>query len=314
AGVTAKYTDKFTVVGDLMADVSRWALDEGFDDNLGIRLGKPENRSISKTSSNASQPDIPIELIGILPGSKSLKLTQGMPLSLAIAEGIHRVRPHTRFVIPVAPTLDIETLARFANPQHNPAIRTLGWAEAELKFEADCFGCAEHTANAYLQTRSGLKVYLWTHTPPYDVLSQCRLCLTTVGANTAELGSLAVPMLVLLPTQQLSAMRAWDGLPGLLVNLPVVGSGMAKFINGCAFVWVSRQAEDSRFAWPNIWAGKQIVPELIGRLETEAVARLACDYLENPERLEEMRSCLRQVRGKPGAAQKLARLVADVLA
>jgi lipid-A-disaccharide synthase len=38
------------------------------------------------------------------------------------------------------------------------------------------------------------------------------LCLTTVGANTAELGSLAVPMIVLLPTQQLDAMRAWDGL------------------------------------------------------------------------------------------------------
>ena len=292
AGVAAKYADKFTVVGDLMADVSRSPSEQPPDSSQSENLG---------------------ELIGILPGSKSLKLTQGVPLSLAIAERIRRVRPQTRFVIPIAPTLDLETLARFANPQHNPAIRALGWTEAELKFEADCFRCGQQTTSAYLETRSGLKVYLWPHTPAYDLLSQCRLCLTTVGANTAELGSLAVPMLVLIPTQQLDAMRAWDGLPGLLVNLPVVGTGMAKLMNWCAWQWLNRKAGASCLAWPNIWAREQIVPELIGRLEPEAVARLACDYLENPEQLEAMRVRLRQVRGQPGAAQKLAGLVGEVL-
>ncbi|MDY6941149.1 MAG: lipid-A-disaccharide synthase [Cyanobacteriota bacterium] len=295
AGVAAKYADKFTVVGDLMADVSR---SDG-DRNLETLEG--------------SSPDTTQELIGILPGSKSFKLTQGLPLSLAIAERIHYVRPQTRFVIPVAPTLDIETLAQFANPQYNSAIRPLGWTAADLKFEPDCFSCGQQTTSAYLETRSGLKVYLWTHRPAYNLLSRCRLCLTTVGANTAELGSLAVPMLVLMPTQQLDAMRAWDGLPGLLVNLPLVGTAMAKFVNWCAWRWLSRKAGASRLAWPNIWAQEQIVPELIGRLKPGTVARLALNYLENPQRLAAMSDRLRSVRGKPGAARKLAQLVVEVL-
>jgi lipid-A-disaccharide synthase len=62
-----------------------------------------------------------------------------------------------------------------------------------------------------------------------------------VGANTAELGALAVPMIVLLPTQQLDAMRSWDGLPGLLANLPVLGSSFAKAINWIIMKQVMKQ-------------------------------------------------------------------------
>jgi hypothetical protein len=41
--------------------------------------------------------------------------------------------------------------------------------------------------------------------------------------------------------------------------------------------------------------------------------RLAINTLEHPEKLEEMRSRLRAVRGQPGAAQKLAQLVQEAL-
>jgi lipid A disaccharide synthetase len=132
-----------------------------------------------------------------------------------------------------------------------------------------------------------------------------------VGANTAELGSLAVPMIVLLPTQQLDAMRAWDGLPGLLARLPGVGQGLARIIN---FLIIQQVLRKKRlFAWPNIWATREIVPELLGKLEPKEVAQMALDYLEHPEKLEEMRQQLRAVRGQPGAAQKLAELVVKQL-
>jgi lipid A disaccharide synthetase len=115
-------------------------------------------------------------------------------------------------------------------------------------------------------------------------------------------------MIVLLPTQQLDAMRSWDGLPGILARLPGVGSGFAKSIN-----WlISRQKR--LFAWPNIWAKEEIVPELVGKLQPSEIAQLVLDYLEHPEKLEEMRSRLRAVRGQPGAAQKLAQLVREALA
>lgn len=271
ARIPQKYAYKFTVVGDLMVEAGGGGGAE-------------------------SAPSAPgAELVGILPGSKPAKLAQGVPLGLAIAEHISQQRPQTRFVIPVAPTLDLETLARFADPQQNPVLHLVGGAAAELVT----------LERPFLKTSTGLCVELWTRSPAYDLLSQCSLCLTTVGANTAELGALAVPMIVLLPTQQLDAMRAWDGLPGLLANLPVVGTGMAKVIN---LLMLRRLG---LLAWPNIWAQSEVVPELVGLLQPQAVAELALDFLNHPEKLQQMRDRLRSIRGQPGAAQKLATLVRE---
>jgi lipid-A-disaccharide synthase len=224
-------------------------------------------------------------------------LAQGIPLTLAIAQYIYSSRPQTKFVIFVAPTLDLATLASFADPQQNPVSHQFGDVAAELVMGE----------RPLLKTSTGLCVELWTRSPAYDLLSQCSLCLTTVGANTAELGALAVPMIVLLPTQQLDAMRAWDGLPGLLANLPLVGTGMAKIIN-----WLVLQRL-GLLAWPNRWAQTEVVPELVGKLQPQAVAELALDFLSHPEKLQQMRDRLRAVRGQPGAAQKLASLVSEEL-
>ena len=291
-----RYRHKFSVVGDLMTD----AAIEGY------------------TGGQKSDGEVNGELIGILPGSKALKLSQGLPLGLAIAERICKQRPQTIFAIPVAPTLDTAELARFANPQSNPIIRQLGWTAAKLVMPTDRISDAANLPfdldlAPYLETASGVRVYLYTRTPAYDLLSQCRLCLTTVGANTAELGSLAVPMLVMLPTQQPDAIRALEGLPGVLANLPGVGWGFAHFINKLVERKVNRLAGKSLLAWPNIWAQAQIVPELIGVLEPDSVANLALDYLSHPEKLEAMRDRLRQVRGEPGAAQKLAKMAIEVI-
>jgi lipid-A-disaccharide synthase len=265
--VASKYADKFTIVGDLMLEAA-------------------ENDIISKIENAQTQ----INIIGILPGSKVAKLTQGVPLTLAIAEYIHSKLPQTKFFIPVAPTLDLPTLASFANPETNSFTKVFGFQGASL-------------SGNFLATTTGLIVELKQENPVYDLLSQCSICLTTVGANTAELGALAVPMIVLLPTQQLDAMRSWDGLPGILANLPGVGSSFAKLINW----WVLRRK--GLFAWPNIWAQAEIVPELVGKLQPEEVGEMVLDLLKNPEKLEAIRHKLRSVRGEGGAAEKLAILV-----
>jgi lipid A disaccharide synthetase len=352
AKIPHKYADKFAVVGDLMADVGlqvgrlqvessdlpsnlqplqTWATPRCANNlqpsnlqplqtwatprcanNLQPSNLQPSNlqplQTFNLQPSNLQLSNIEpsTELIGLLPGSKPAKLAQGVPLTLAIAQHIHAAKPQTRFVIPVAPTLDISALARFADPQHNPLIHQLGWGEAELVVPT-----ADTDNKTLLKTTSGLCIELWQEFPAYELLSQCCICLTTVGANTAELGSLAVPMLVLLPTQQLDAMRAWDGIPGLLVRLPGIGQSLAKIIN---FIIIQQVVRQKRlFAWPNIWAKKEIVPELFGKIQPQDVARLVLDYLEHPEKLEEMRSRLRAVRGQPGAAQKLAQLVREEL-
>jgi lipid A disaccharide synthetase len=268
--VPQQYRHKLTVVGDLMASAA---------EEIG------------------SAPLETGELIGLLPGSKAAKLAQGVPLVLAIAERIHAAKPQTKFMIPVAPTLDLSTLAEFANPEFNPVIKLVDGVSAKL--------ITSGIDRPYLETENNLKVELFTDFPAYNLLAQCSLCLTTVGANTAELGSLGIPAIVLLPSNQLDAMRAWDGLPGLLVNLPIVGSAIAKLINALFFKFTKGKL----LAWPNIWAKREIFPELVGQLYPQPVADLALDYLDRPEKLQQMRSELQTIRGESGAPQKLAELV-----
>jgi lipid A disaccharide synthetase len=276
AKVKPKYADKFTVVGDLMVESQR---------NL--------------TPMAASSRDV--QLIGILPGSKAAKLGMGLPLMLAIAEYLQAANPQLKFAIPVAPTIDVATLASYADPNYNPVIALVNGATATLK---------QGEIYPYLQTTKGLKVELRTEFPAYDWLAECTLCLTTIGANTAELGALGVPMIVLIAMQQLDAMRAWDGTLGILVNLPILGTPIAKIINTIAY----RTLGSRKLSWPNIWANQQeIVPELVGYLEAKTVAEFVQDYLEHPEKLDNMRSALRQVRGVAGAADKLAAIVEHLM-
>jgi hypothetical protein len=271
--VPQKYAHKFTVVGDLMVEA------QGSGEDLPL-----------------ISPLLKTALIGLLPGSKAAKLTQGVPLELAIAQYIHTKRPQTRFVIPVAPTLDLPTLASFADPQKNPFVETFGFSGATLIVAND---------QPVLKTAQGLTVELCQEHPAYELLSQCSICLTTVGANTAELGALAVPMIVLLPTQQLDAMRSWDGLPGLLANLPGLGSTFAKIIN---WFFLRRKG---LLAWPNIWAQEEVVPELVGQLQASEVGEMVLDLLDHPEKLAAIRAKLRSIRGEAGAAQKLAHIVSE---
>ena len=285
ANVNSKYADKFTVVGDLMAEASEREGEEGEEGEAEI--------------TNYQLPITHSQIIGILPGSKAAKLSQGVPLSLAIAQHIYDKLPATKFFIPVAPTLDLQTLASFADAQTNPMSQYFDGASAKLiDIDSD---------KPYLQTATGLQIKLSLKHPAYDILSKCSICITTVGANTAELGSLAVPMIVLLPTQQLDAMRSWDGIPGLLANLPFVGSSFAKLINS---YFLKRKG---LLAWPNIWAQEEIVPELVGKLQPSEVADILIDYLQNPEKLANMRAKLRNARGEAGAADKLTQLVVEEL-
>ncbi|MCC5651437.1 lipid-A-disaccharide synthase [Nostoc sp. XA013] len=308
AGVSQKYAHKFTVVGDLMVEASSQeslvighTLRQGETPmSLANEKGQVTNDiDASATSHKVGQE---IELIGLLPGSKAAKLAQGVPLSLSIAEYVHAKRPQTKFVIPVAPTLDLQTLASFADPQKNLIAEIFGFGGASLIVPEDAM------SKALLKTTTGLTVELWQENPSYHLLSQCCICLTTVGANTAELGALGMPMIVLLPTQQLDAMRAWDGLPGLLANLPGVGTPFANVINWLFLRFVRRKG---LLAWPNIWAQEEIVPELMGKLQPQEIGEMVLDFLEHPEKLDDIRAKLRKIRGESGAAQKIAQIVGE---
>ncbi len=272
----APHRHKFTVVGDLMGDT------QGGD--------HPDLPPIG----NGDGP-----LLGLLPGSKRAKLTQGVPLFTAVADYVAARYPGVRFVIPVAPTITLPDLLAYGDPQQNPYVATFNGPPLTL--------VRPPSGLPYLQTAQGSQIFLWEAFPAHPALRQCALCLTTVGANTAELGALAVPMVVVLPTHQLDAMNAWDGPLGILVNLPGIGKPLNRWVTRIFLAYVERRGK--RFAWPNIWAGREVVPEMLGKLTVPEVGDRALAYLQDPAALGAMVTTLRQVRGPGGAATKLAALV-----
>lgn len=260
---------KGEVVGDLMADV-------GAEEPTPTSAG---------------------DIIGLFPGSKPHKLVLGVPFALAIAHWLYNLRPGVTLQLFLAPTVDLTTLARYGNRQENPMMEALGAPTATLVLEPQ----------PYWQLSDGARIEIITQFPAEALMKHLSAAVTTVGANTAQLGALGIPMLVLLPTQQLGAMKLWDGIPGLLTRLPAVGTVLAKIINA----GILRQGK--LYAWPNIWAGEAIVPEWLGEIEPQTVARQLHAWLEEPETLQSIGDRLRASRGRSGAALALTNLVMATL-
>ena len=259
-----------TVVGDLMADLSLRA--------------------------SASHPLPDGEWVALLPGSKRAKLQVGVPFLLDTADRLAALRPGCRFLLPVAPTTSCAELVHYgseANPlQHSYASGTPRLLDGE---------------QPQLITPAGTAIQLLLEQPAHGALSQCRLALTTVGANTAELGALGVPMIVLVPTQHLQVMQAWDGALGLVARLPLL-----RWLLGLALTaW--RMRHRGFLAWPNIAAGRAVVPERVGAITPQQIASEAADWLAAPARLEGVRDDLRSLRGQPGAVAALGQLVQQLL-
>lgn len=273
ARIPQKFQYKTQIVGDLMVD------------------RQVDLSTVATYELNADR------LIVFMPGSKAMKLRQGVPLCLAICDLLRQKTPDVKIAIALAPTITPQYLAQFAQP--NPIVALVEGTTAEL---------VESGSGFILRTPAGTDVEIYTQFPAHNLLQQCQLCVTTVGANTAELAGLGVPMIVLLPTNQLDAMRSWDGILGILANLPLVGDGLAKAINH----WMLSRIK--LVAWPNIWADEEIVPELLGHLTPASVTERICDLLDHPEKLQLMRDRLREVCGRSGAAAKIATMVINALA
>jgi len=266
-----RWRNRATVVGDLMADLSESARQE-----TPLPAG---------------------EWVALMPGSKRAKLQVGMPFLLETADRLARLRPQARFLLPVAPTTSVAELLAYASAA-NPLFGAYACGEPEV---------LEGPSGRRLRTPAGSEILLLEAHPAHGALSQCALALTTVGANTAELGALGVPMIVLVPTQHLQVMQAWDGGIGILARLPLL-----RWLLGAALTaW--RMRNHGFLAWPNISAGRMVVPERVGSLTPASIAQEAADWLDQPQLLEGMREDLRSLRGQPGAVAALAALVRQLL-
>jgi lipid-A-disaccharide synthase len=234
--------------------------------------------------------------ICFMPGSKGHKLQIGVPLVVAIADILKQKRPELELVIALAPTTTPEGLAKYA----------------QNSFPTDdSDGATATLIDENLVTAKGTVIKIHREFPAHAIIQSSQLCITTVGANTAELAALHQPMIVLLPTNFVDMKVGWDGVLGLLATAPVLGKFLRVLINSILITEIQKKGQ--LLAWPNIWAGAAIVPELLGDLTPTQVATEILFYLDHPDELDKMRDRLKQVCGQVGAATKLAEMVIKTL-
>ncbi len=267
-----KYQKKCRVVGDLMADINH-------EDEYTFEIRNER-------------------WIAILPGSKKTKLSIGIPFFLEMADHISSSSSDIKLMIPIAPTTNIKDFLYYQSNK-NPLARHYS---SKIKYIKKL---EESTFHYELQTENNTKIFLISSSPANQILRQCKLAITTVGANTAELAAINLPMIVVLPTQHLNQMNSWDGIFGIIGKIPIIN----KIISTCIKNWYLNNKKF--FAWPNIKAKRLIVPERIGEIQPKEIADEAIYLLSNSNLLQDQRRNLKKERGSLGAVQKLTRLIID---
>jgi len=238
--------------------------------------------------------------IALMPGSKKAKLKIGIPFFLDVADKISKSMPDCKFLIPIAPTTNIDEIKYFGsrkNPiskQYSSGIKSITKAN-------------QKEGRGTLITNNSTEILIQEKYPAYSDLSQCDIALTTVGANTAELGSLNIPMIVVVPMQHISVMEAWDGFVGLIARLPIL-----KWCLGLLISYIKLRKRGF-MAWPNISAQRMIVPERVGNITTTQIAEETINWLKSPARLSGQKEDLKSLRGDKGATKKFCQEIINLL-
>jgi len=265
-----KFKKKCQVIGDLMADINHNLL--------------PVNEINTK------------EWIAILPGSKKAKLSIGIPFFLEVADHLQECKKNINIMIPIAPTTELKDFIFFQSNKNPITKYYSSKIKSITKIDNSIF-------DYVLETYKNTKIFILNQNSNHNILSQCKLALTTVGANTAELAAINLPMIVVLPTQHFNAMNAWDGIFGII--------GKITFFNRIQTLIIKRWylKNNKFFAWPNIKAKKQIVPERVGIISPKDISDEAIYLLNKKDLLSEQKINLSKIRGGKGAIKKLSNLI-----
>ncbi|EEE40269.1 hypothetical protein [Prochlorococcus marinus] len=268
--IPKRYKYKCKVIGDLMADIK-------LDSEISL---KNKNK----------------HYVALLPGSKKAKLSVGIPFFLEVADHIAEENQNINFIIPIAPTTDKREYLFFQSNK-NPIAK---YYSSKIKTIRNL---KDSRFDYVIETSKNTKIYLIKKHPCYEILKECDLAITTVGANTAELAAISLPMLVVLPTQHLNMMNAWDGIFGVIGKISFINRFLTFIIKNFYF------KKKKFFAWPNIKAKRMIVPERIGNISPKKIAREVLFLITNRDQLNSIRNNLHRERGDKGAAEKLASII-----
>jgi lipid-A-disaccharide synthase len=204
--------------------------------------------------------------VALFPGSRRWLVENFLPFLLRVAEVMRRTRPDIAFSLVASPFLPRDALAAVVD-RHRADFERLGVTVVD---------------GDDLRAAAGAD-----------------LAITLPGTNTVQLAVLGVPMLVVLPLNRPERIRT-EGLSEWISRIPGLGIAIKRIVVG------RFMRHHQMVAWPNREAGRMIVPEMIGRLEPDAVAGRALALLDDRAVLESMKRDLRNLYRTPaGVADRM---------
>ncbi len=213
------------------------------------------------------------KLVSFLPGSREFQVQFTLKFFAETAVEIRELEKGCQFVFVISPYLRAEILEKYLR-KHEAAIRD---------------------AHIILAGRD-----------QHDVIAASDLVITIPGTNTAEVAILGTPMISVFPSNS-SELIPLEGINDLIGRIPLIGFFFKKLYVRMLFLKIRF------FAIPNIKTGKEIVPELKGRIQPRILAEKAVSMLKSPDKLAEMRTRLKASLGGPGAAAKIAEEINETL-
>ena len=238
----------------------------------------------------------------LVPGSRPVHFQYMLAFYIKTVEKIKEQWPELVAAVSISPFVTEEQLVD----------ALFGWGAREWGLSATYQGEKNNPLNSAeikelgeIRTETGVIIPCFQY-QQYNLMNWADLALTIPGTNTVELSSMGVPMVVTIPLNHPEEIPL-EGLVGMISDLPLIGRPLKKRL------LPKFQAKIKFTAWPNRLAGELVVPELIGQLSPEEVARTAVGILHDPVKRLQTNRRLRQVVGPPGAAERLVALLQEVI-
>jgi len=255
-----------------------------------VRGGAPSARArvVGNLVADAVRLDAPAADPGrphvvLFPGSRDAFSVHLIPLFIAVVDRLAAALPGARFVWPVSGMLTADTVAA-------------GIAGRE---RATLGGVAGNREGDTVVTPSGAAIEMVPESERYAHMRAADLAVTIPGTNTMELGVIGVPAVVLLPLNRpevipLEGAGHWLGL------VPVVGRYLKRY---AVRLWV--EGLSTPVSLPNRFTGEDLMLELTGRLDPDAVAERTLGLLRDEADMARRRDRLLGTMPAPGAASAL---------
>jgi lipid-A-disaccharide synthase len=222
--------------------------------------------------------------IGIFPGSRPYQFANMVPFYLEVARKLIQPYPGAEVLLAKADFISLSLVEQMCAA--SPGL---------MGGEKCCFipASGQGREMGFVEAQGGFKVKVCT---AGQVMERAHLALTVPGTNTAQLAALGIPMVVAVPTFH-AHMHPLPGIMGFLSKIPGAGRYLKE---KAAFAYLKTWPFT---AHPNIRAGRDVVPEVLGAINAQDVLKAARSLLENG--MEKTCKDLREVMGEPGAAERL---------